>query len=82
MMTNTDNYPLKGIRAEHFSGPVSESLNEWRTVPELLRAVADWMDARDVKDAEFHSLQLVKRFINEDDEHRETATVYYVEEGG
>ena len=78
------NWPIHPVKAHHFQGPVSENGNGYRTIPELLRAIADWMDANDVKDGEFFDLTFAKSFTthDEDDDVQQVATVYYMEEGG
>lgn len=75
------NYPIRGSRAEYFTGPTSSEEYGWRTVPMLLRRVADWMDSVDLQDPEFDSLTAGASFIAEspDDDFYQTITVYYRE---
>lgn len=79
------NYPIKKILAQHFQGVVSDSGNGFRTVPILLRAVADWLDENDVQDPEFNDLKLsvvwqrADAIIQLDDPFYYTATVYHLE---
>ena len=77
-----NHWPILPVKAHHFRGPVSGSGNRYRTMPGLLRAIADWMDEQDVKDAEFFDLTVMKHFTSEDDDVQQVATVYYTEEGG
>lgn len=78
-------YPIKKILAHYFQGVVSDSNNGFRTVPTLLRAVADWMDENDVQDPEFDDLKLSIVWQREDaisqldDPFYYTATVYHLE---
>lgn len=76
------NWPIHPVKAHHFRGPVSASGNEYRTIPELLRAIADWLDAHQIADGEFFDLVIAKSFTthDEDDEVQQVATVYYTEE--
>lgn len=73
-------YPLHGIKAEYFTGPTSDSEFNWRTMPMLLRRVADWMDAVDLQDPEFESIETRTTFIEETpDSFYQTITIYYRE---
>lgn len=82
-----DNYPITTVRAQHFQGPESDSDYGFRTVPTLLRAVADWMDQNDLQDPEFDDLRLTliwerpdrASLLDEDDPYHYSATVYYEE---
>lgn len=67
---------------EHFTGPTSDTENGFRTVPDLLRAVADWMDENDIQDPEAQSLDLKVAFVdNGDEDFYETITLYHLERG-
>lgn len=82
-----DNYPIKTLRAQHFQGPDSDTDNDFRTVPTLLRAVADWLDENDIQDPEFDDVRLAliwerpdrASMLDEDDPYHYSATVYYEE---
>lgn len=70
-------YSIRPVYAEHFRGPVSGNDNSFRTVPTLLRALADWMDQNDIQDPEFFNLVSHKSFTGNDDKSQETITIYY-----
>ena len=74
------NYPLRGIKAEYFTGPTSSDDFGGRTMPLLLRRVADWMDSVDLQDPEYESVETRTTFIEETpDSFYQTVTVYYRE---
>lgn len=74
------NYEIKKLLAHHFTGPCSDTDCGFRTVPMLLRAIADWMDEHDIQDPEFDNLLLKTQFEDDSDENfYETATLYYLE---
>jgi hypothetical protein len=50
------NYPIKGQLAEYFSGDLQDSANEFMTGPALLRAIADFMESRTIRDAPLCSI--------------------------
>lgn len=80
------NYPIKKLLAQHFQGPVSDGDYNYRTVPTLLRAIADWMDKNDLQDPEFDEIKVRVVWerantndISEGDPFYYAATVYYLE---
>jgi hypothetical protein len=81
-VSDYNNYPLPRTIAHYFTGPVSNMDNGFRTVPDLLRAVADWMDTNDVQDPEFENIIIKIAWPNKsddwDDDFYQTATVYYM----
>ena len=78
-----DSYPLRKTLAHYFTGPKSDEDYGYRTVPTLLRAVADWLDEHHVQDPEFEELVVKTVFGSNSDnfsvEYYMAATVYYVE---
>lgn len=76
---STNNYAFKKVLAHHFTGPVSDSDYGFRTVPSLLRAIADWMDENDVKDPDFQNLVVKTAFVDDSEDFYETASLYYLE---
>lgn len=77
-MANTNDYPLKNIHGYHFTGPMSDTTTGWRTVPQLLRRVAQWMEDNDVQDPEFQELCLHTVFpVDHENDNYMAASVYY-----
>lgn len=78
---STTHWALAGIKGEHFIGPVSDTDNGFRTIPSLLRTVADWMDANDLQDPEFDNLAVRVVFVpdSDDDDFYYSASIYYRE---
>lgn len=70
------NRPIRGSRCEYFTGPTSSDEFGWRTMPMLLRRVADWMDSVDLQDPELDYLTTKVKFT-EGDEFYQTLSVYY-----
>lgn len=71
---------LKPVKAEYFSGETTnEEKNHYRTLPKLLREIADWMDAHDVADTSYQDLSIHTTF-EQDDESHYSATLYYMPE--
>lgn len=79
MADEYNNYELKAVKAHHFTGPLSEIGNDFRTVPDLLRSVADWMDANNIQDPEAEALMLKCSFEDNGDDFHETITLYYLD---
>ncbi len=75
------NCPVIPFRGQHFAAPIS-SANGFCTVADLLREVADWMEANRVEDPEFEGLRLGLTFTNGTaDEFYHHATLHYRLEG-
>lgn len=75
------NYPIKGIAAEYFVGDSADQFNMHKTVPKILRQVADWMDANKIDDVAFVNLTTACNFVDDDD-YQMSVTVYYRREDG
>lgn len=79
-MSDYENHPLTGVRSHYFTGPRS-SANGYKTLPTLLREVAEWLEVNDVDDADFCEMTTHTSFESDnDDESYETITVYYRED--
>ncbi len=74
------NYELRGQKARYFTGPISDITNNFRTIPNLLRSVADWMDENNIQDPESEALTL-KAVLGdgEDEPFYEAITLYYID---
>lgn len=83
-MADYNNYSLPRTLAHYFTGPLSNTDNGFRTVPDLLRAIADWLDTNNVQDPEFEGLVIKTTFLNVSDDYNDNfyqcATVYYMQE--
>lgn len=83
------NYELRKTRAHYFAGPSSggdETFStEFKTTPELLRAVADWLDENNIQDPEFDGIFIHSEFSGRtndyygSDPYRQVAVVYYID---
>ena len=69
-------YPGKNQLAHYFSGVQCNIDNNFQTVPQLLRVIADFMEQNVIRDAEFDDLTFRTNF-DDGDEHHEFATLYY-----
>lgn len=67
---------LLPVDAEYFTGPTSSTDNGFRTVPGLLRQLANWMDDLDIQDPEVDALNLGLTFTEGDDFYQHL-TLYY-----
>lgn len=81
-MPHTANaYGLSDVKRHYFKGEVSDTENGFRTLPSLLRRVADWMDAIDLQDPEFQGMTTTVEFpegrATEPEEFYLTVTVHY-----
>lgn len=70
------NYKLKAVNAQHFRGETAADFNYYRTLPTLLREIADWMEANDISDDRFDHMSLNTTFELDDASHY-GATLYY-----
>lgn len=73
-------YSLTDVHRHYFTGETSDSDNGFRTIPALLRAVAEWMDENTIQDPEFQGLTIAVQFPSESDFYY-SATLHYQEEG-
>jgi hypothetical protein len=73
-----DNYKLQDVHGQHFTAPPSDLDNDFRTVPNLLRALADWMDENDIQDPEVDNIKLGTTFTGEGDNFYQHLTLYYL----
>lgn len=71
---------LTDVKRYHFRGPVSGIDNEFRTLPSLLRRVADWIDETGLQDPEFQGLSFHVEFVEDSDDYYLTATLHYANE--
>lgn len=74
-----NNYPIRHLLAHHFTGPTSNAAHNFRTVPIILRAIADWMEEHDVQDPDFQHLDIGSMFEGRGDSFYEAGTLYYLE---
>lgn len=79
------NYELRKTKAQYFTGPFSEFDIGFKTTPELLRAVADYIDEHDIQDPELYDIVLNTEFTGRtndyfgDDPYRQSVTLYYLD---
>ncbi len=73
-----ENYGVKNLAAEYFSAPISESTNDFRTLPVLLRSIADWIEQQGIQDPEFDNLSVGLVFTGQGDQFYQDATLYYL----
>lgn len=77
------NYELRKTRAQYFGGPSGGSDNNFRTIPEVLRAVADWIEENNIQDPEIYDLLVRTEFSGQsndyygEDPYRQVVTLYY-----
>lgn len=75
---------LKPVQAQNFTGEVAEEFeNSYRTVPDLLRDIAKWMDENQIDDTEFSDLVFHLEFMQQDadpDTHYYTAVLYHIKD--
>lgn len=72
------NWEIRGVRAHYFKGSISAEKVP-RTLANLLREVADWVDENELKDDHFECFRAQGSFEDEDGTPYITATLYYRE---
>ena len=74
------NYPIKDLKAHHFTADYAHEL-DFKSFPSLLRRIADWIAANGLHDDEIDDIKFATTFSgasgNFDDDYYETATLYY-----
>lgn len=72
------NYDVVRSRRRYFTMPISGTI-QYRSLPSLLRDVANWLESEDIQDPEFDTLEVRQTLMDNDDSFYH-ATVYYRKE--
>lgn len=71
---------LQKVNAQNFRGETASDDNDARTIPNLLREIADWMDANQLDDTKFMDLSFTCNFENSQDDWHYSSVLYHLDD--